>query len=753
MKRYLYRLNNFKKDDEEDIKEKLKGLEGVLDLDLLGEEGFLSINAKDDFNPKTLLHYLKKFYPSMDVISLGKSYQYDINNLGCANCAMKIERLINKSFDFLIVKVDFSRKKLIINSNRDLEEKDMRKINDCFKEIEAYSSVDFGIKDEDEDEDEEKEESNLAKSAYLIISILLFALSFIIKNKLMLYSTIAISYLLVSHKVIINAINNLKKGRVFDENFLILIASLGAFAIGEYKEALTVMILYAIGEFLEDLATEKSRKEIEGLMDLREEYANLISDGEIRKVESKNLNIGDKILVRPGERVPVDGKIINGNSSFDTKMITGESVPKNLSEGDMVYSATINLNSPVTLEVDSLFEDSMASKILDIIENSSSKSSPEEKFITKFSRVYTPTVVILALAMAFLMPLVTDIPFKDWVYRSLVFLVASCPCALVISIPLGFFAGIGKSSSEGILVKGSGVLERASKANHLVFDKTGTLTKGNFKVTEVISKGESREEILKLAAMAEQNSNHPISKSIKAEVRDFTFREDVQSEDFRGEGLVSIVNGDKIYVGNEKLMNRFSIDFEEVNTIATKAYVAKNEKYLGCIIIEDEIKEEVRSFIKNSESLGIKETSILSGDNKEITKEVANKLAIKNAYGELFPEDKRRIVEDLKKDYSVLFVGDGLNDAPVMLEADVSLSMGYKGEDGAVEASDAVIMNDDISLIGKFLKISKKTLRVVRQNIIFALLFKLIVLVLGFLEKQIWLLPFSQIPELPYLLS
>lgn len=302
----------------------------------------------------------------------------------------------------------------------------------------------------------------------------------------------------------------------------------------------------------------------------------------------------------------------------------------------MVYSATINLNSPVTLEVDSLFEDSMASKILDIIENSSSKSSPEEKFITKFSRVYTPTVVILALAMAFLMPLVTDIPFKDWVYRSLVFLVASCPCALVISIPLGFFAGIGKSSSEGILVKGSGVLERASKANHLVFDKTGTLTKGNFKVTEVISKGESREEILKLAAMAEQNSNHPISKSIKAEVRDFTFREDVQSEDFRGEGLVSIVNGDKIYVGNEKLMNRFSIDFEEVNTIATKAYVAKNEKYLGCIIIEDEIKEEVRSFIKNSESLGIKETSILSGDNKEITKEVANKLAIKNAYGELF---------------------------------------------------------------------------------------------------------------------
>lgn len=671
----------------------------------------------------------------MDVISLGKSYQYDINNLGCANCAMKIERLINKSFDFLIVKVDFSRKKLIINSNRDLEEKDMRKINDCFKEIEAYSSVDFGIKDEDEDEDEEKEESNLAKSAYLIISILLFALSFIIKNKLMLYSTIAISYLLVSHKVIINAINNLKKGRVFDENFLILIASLGAFAIGEYKEALTVMILYAIGEFLEDLATEKSRKEIEGLMDLREEYANLISDGEIRKVESKNLNIGDKILVRPGERVPVDGKIINGNSSFDTKMITGESVPKNLSEGDMVYSATINLNSPVTLEVDSLFEDSMASKILDIIENSSSKSSPEEKFITKFSRVYTPTVVILALAMAFLMPLVTDIPFKDWVYRSLVFLVASCPCALVISIPLGFFAGIGKSSSEGILVKGSGVLERASKANHLVFDKTGTLTKGNFKVTEVISKGESREEILKLAAMAEQNSNHPISKSIKAEVRDFTFREDVQSEDFRGEGLVSIVNGDKIYVGNEKLMNRFSIDFEEVNTIATKAYVAKNEKYLGCIIIEDEIKEEVRSFIKNSESLGIKETSILSGDNKEITKEVANKLAIKNAYGELFPEDKRRIVEDLKKDYSVLFVGDGLNDAPVMLEADVSLSMGYKGEDGAVEASDAVIMNDDISLIGKFLKISKKTLRVVRQNIIFALLFKLIVLVLGFFGK------------------
>lgn len=753
MKRYLYRLNNFKKDDEEDIKEKLKGLEGVLDLDLLGEEGFLSINAKDDFNPKSPSSLFKKFYPSMDVISLGKSYQYDINNLGCANCAMKIERLINKSFDFLIVKVDFSRKKLIINSNRDLEEKDMRKINDCFKEIEAYSSVDFGIKDEDEDEDEEKEESNLAKSAYLIISILLFALSFIIKNKLMLYSTIAISYLLVSHKVIINAINNLKKGRVFDENFLILIASLGAFAIGEYKEALTVMILYAIGEFLEDLATEKSRKEIEGLMDLREEYANLISDGEIRKVESKNLNIGDKILVRPGERVPVDGKIINGNSSFDTKMITGESVPKNLSEGDMVYSATINLNSPVTLEVDSLFEDSMASKILDIIENSSSKSSPEEKFITKFSRVYTPTVVILALAMAFLMPLVTDIPFKDWVYRSLVFLVASCPCALVISIPLGFFAGIGKSSSEGILVKGSGVLERASKANHLVFDKTGTLTKGNFKVTEVISKGESREEILKLAAMAEQNSNHPISKSIKAEVRDFTFREDVQSEDFRGEGLVSIVNGDKIYVGNEKLMNRFSIDFEEVNTIATKAYVAKNEKYLGCIIIEDEIKEEVRSFIKNSESLGIKETSILSGDNKEITKEVANKLAIKNAYGELFPEDKRRIVEDLKKDYSVLFVGDGLNDAPVMLEADVSLSMGYKGEDGAVEASDAVIMNDDISLIGKFLKISKKTLRVVRQNIIFALLFKLIVLVLGFFGKQIWLLPFSQIPELPYLLS
>ena len=285
------------------------------------------------------------------------------------------------------------------------------------------------------------------------------------------------------------------------------------------------------------------------------------------------------------------------------------------------------------------------------------------------------------------------------------------------------------------MVKGSGVLERASKANHLVFDKTGTLTKGNFKVTEVISKGESREEILKLAAMAEQNSNHPISKSIKAEVRDFTFREDVQSEDFRGEGLVSIVNGDKIYVGNEKLMNRFSNDFEEVGTIATKAYVAKNEKYLGCIIIEDEIKEEVRSFIKNSESLGIKETSILSGDNKEITKEVANKLAIKNAYGELFPEDKRRIVEDLKKDYSVLFVGDGLNDAPVMLEADVSLSMGYKGEDGAVEASDAVIMNDDISLIGKFLKISKKTLRVVRQNIIFALLFKLIVLVLGFFGK------------------
>ncbi|CAK7034937.1 cadmium-translocating P-type ATPase [Tissierella sp. P1] len=546
-----------------------------------------------------------------------------------------------------------------------------------------------------------------------------------------------ISYIIVGGDIVKKAIRNISRGKVFDENFLMSIATIGAFLIGEYPEGVAVMLFYQVGELFQSYAVDKSRRSISNLMDIRPDYANLKKGDDIVKVDPDEVKVGDIIVIKAGEKVPLDGKIIEGSSMLDTIALTGESVPREAGVGSDILSGCININGVITVEVAKEFEESTVSKILDLVENASSKKSNSEQFITKFARYYTPVVVIIAAILAIVPPLIiAEATFSDWIYRALSFLVVSCPCALVISIPLSFFGGIGGASRKGVLVKGSNYLEALAKTEIVVFDKTGTLTKGVFNVQEIHSEGVSKEELLELTAYAESYSNHPISLSLKnAYGKEIDNGRITDVEEISGHGIIATVDGNKVIAGNIKLMKKMKISYFEGEVIGTVVHVAINDKYAGYIVIADELKKDSAQAIKVLKEADIKKTVMLTGDNKHIASKVAKELGIDKVYAELLPADKVEKLEELFSQKSnkgkLAFVGDGINDAPVLARADIGIAMGGLGSDAAIEAADVVIMTDEPSKISTAMKISKKTLKIAYQNIAFAIGIKVIVLILS----------------------
>ena len=574
----------------------------------------------------------------------------------------------------------------------------------------------------------------------IILSAILFLVALInpFNSEFIAKILYIISYLIVGLEIVLKAIKNIFKGKIFDEHFLMSIATIGAFIIGEYPEAVAVMLFYQIGELFQDYAVDKSKESITSLMNIRPDYANIKVNSEIKKVSPEKINIGDEIIVKPGEKIPLDGVIIEGKSFIDTSALTGESVPKRVQENDEVLSGVINQNGILTIKVTKSFSNSTVSKILDLVENASSKKSRSENFISKFAKYYTPIVVISAVLLAIIPPVFTEMTdFSEWVYRALSFLVVSCPCALVISIPLGFFGGIGGASKIGVLVKGSNYLELLSKAEIMVFDKTGTLTKGIFEVQKIKTVDISEDELLYYAAYAESNSNHPIANSIKKEYgKEIDVSKIQDMQEIPGKGIHVKVDGKDVFVGNDKLFELENVEFNNVhNEIATIIYIAINKKYKGYILISDVIKEDAKKFISRLKSSNVRKSVMLTGDRKEVGEAVSKELGIDEVYYELLPNEKVEKVEELmkqkSKDGKLVFVGDGINDAPVLAISDIGIAMGGLGSDAAIEASDIVIMTDELLKIEKTMKISKKTLRIVKQNIVFAIGVKILVLVLS----------------------
>ena len=568
-------------------------------------------------------------------------------------------------------------------------------------------------------------------------AVLATAVLLSLNNEWLQIALFIISYIIVGGDVVKRAVKNIFKGQVFDENFLMSIATIGAFFIGEYPEGVAVMLFYQVGELFQSYAVGKSRKSIASLMDIRPDYANVKKGDELVKVDPDEVQIGDIIIIKAGEKIPLDGKVIEGSSMIDTSALTGESVPREVEVGSDILSGCININGVITAEVTKEFGESTVSKILDLVENASSKKSNSEQFITKFARYYTPVVVIIAVFLAIIPPLVIDgATFSDWIYRALAFLVVSCPCALVISIPLSFFGGIGGASKKGVLVKGSNYLEALAETEIVVFDKTGTLTKGVFNVQEIHPEGVSKEELLELTAHAESYSNHPISLSLKrAYSKEIDNGRISDVEEISGHGVIATVDGKKVMAGNIKLMKMMDIPYFKGELIGTIVHVAVNNKYIGYIVIADEVKEDSAQAIKELKAANIKQTIMLTGDNKSIGSKVAKELGLDKVYAELLPADKVEKLEELfsqkSKKGKLAFVGDGINDAPVLARADIGIAMGGLGSDAAIEAADVVIMTDEPSKIATTMKISKKTLKIAHQNIVFAIGIKIIVLILS----------------------
>ena len=594
----------------------------------------------------------------------------------------------------------------------------------------------------------------------IIISAILLIVGLIAKfdNQLINNSIFIISYIIIGAEIIIKAVKNIFHGELFDENFLMAIATIGAIIIGDYPEAVTVMLFYEIGEMFQDRAIENSRKSIESLASIKADYANLKSEDGIKKVNPQDVKIGDLIVIKPGEKIPLDGKIVEGISTLDTSALTGESIPRGVETGDTILSGCININGVLTVEVVKEFGESTVSKILSLIEESDDKKSNSEKFITKFAKYYTPIVVVLALIIAIVPPIISHSSFVEWINRAFTFLVISCPCALVISIPLGFFGGIGAASKKGVLIKGSTYIEDLANSEIVVFDKTGTLTKGVFEVSKVSSTVDNitNQEILELAAYAENHSNHPIAKSIlNAYGKEINHKLIEKIEEISGCGIVAMIKQvniknnttqdnffagnyretNEVIIGNSKIMEKFNIEYSKINEIGTVIYIAINKKYCGYIVISDVIKPDSKMTIEKLKQNRIKQTIMLTGDLDNVASDIAKELNIDKYYAELLPDEKVEKMKDLDKIKSkkgkLIFVGDGINDAPVLNLADIGIAMGGIGSDAAIEAADVVIMNDEPSKIIDAIKISKRTLKIVKQNIIFAIAVKVIVLLLG----------------------
>lgn len=571
----------------------------------------------------------------------------------------------------------------------------------------------------------------------IVLAILLFITAMLFTHSTILKCTVlGMAYLIAGYDIIFKALKNIIKGQVFDENFLMGIATLGAIGIKEYPEAVMVMVLYQIGEYLQDKAVEKSQNSITELMDIRPDYANIEKNGDLTKISPYKVKIGDTIIVKTGEKIPLDGIIIDGTATLDTSALTGESRPREVKIGDEAISGCINTNGLLKIRVTKEYGQSTVSKILDLVENASSKKTKTENFITKFAKIYTPVVVLAALFLAILPPLIFGSNFSVWINRALTFLVISCPCALVISVPLGFFAGIGGASKCGILVKGSSYLELLSKPETIVFDKTGTLTQGCFKVVKIVQQEDTtKEELLELTAYAESYSNHPIALSIKkAYDKNIDKNRISEISEIAGNGVRAEINGCSILVGNENLLKNHNISYQKANETGTIVYTAKNSKFLGYIVISDKLKEDAQKAIIELKKLKL-QTVMLTGDTEESGLTVAKELNIDKAYTQLLPIDKVDKIEDIieqkTKNKSVIFVGDGINDAPVLTRADVGIAMGGLGSDAAIEAADVVIMDDKPTKVATAIKIAKQTLTIVKENIAFALGIKVLFLILG----------------------
>lgn len=670
-----------------------------------------------------------------------------LEGLNCANCAAKIETEVNKLEEVKEAGLDFVSKRLIIkvndNSNKNhIFTKVKSIVNKLEPDVEVKLQSNNSINHKEKDTNKRNEHGNNEIKESIIklilgIGFFLIPLIFNFSPKIEL-TLFIISYVLVGGEIVLRAVKNISRGQVFDENFLMTIATLGAFSIKEYPEAVAVMIFYQVGELFQDIAVNKSRKSIADLMDIRPDSANVKRGEEFISISPEQVLIGEIIMIKPGEKLPLDGVIIEGNSMVDTSALTGESVPRTVRIGDEVLGGFINKNGLLYVEVQKEFGESTLSKILDLVQNAGAKKAPTEKFITKFARYYTPVVVISAAILAFLPPLIIEgATFSDWIYRALVFLVVSCPCALVVSIPLGFFGGIGSASKNGILIKGGNYLEALNKIETIVFDKTGTLTKGVFEVTEIYSKeGFTKESLIEYAAYVEAFSTHPIATSIVE-----YFDKDIDKlrvknyEEISGHGIKALVDEKNLLAGNKKLMDMHNITVEEVSSIGTVVYLSIDEVYAGHVVISDEIKEDSKEAIIGLKNSGIKNILMLTGDNKVVADKVAIKIGVDKVYSELLPQNKVEILEGLQEDKlrkgKIAFVGDGINDAPVLARADIGIAMGGVGSDAAIEAADVVIMTDEPSKIILAINIAKKTNKVVWQNIIFALSVKLIILVLG----------------------
>ena len=580
----------------------------------------------------------------------------------------------------------------------------------------------------------------------IIISAVLFVLSLFLKDYEPIYFILLISsYLIVSFSIFIDAFKNILKGDFFDESTLMIIATISAFIIGEYPEAVMVMLLFEFGEYLSDLATSNSKDSITKLMDLRSDYVNLKKGDKFLKSDVKEARVNDLFIVKPGEKVPLDGIIVEGVSFMDTSSLTGESVPRKVEIGDKLLSGFVNTNGLITVKATSEFSNSTASKIINMLENSNEKKTVTEKFITKFSKIYTPLVVLLAILIV-LIPVLLGYNFNEWIYKALIFLVTACPCALVISVPLGYFCGVGRASKEGVLVKGSDGLENLAKLEAIIFDKTGTITEGKFEVRNIVNKEISKEELLKIAAYLEYYSTHPIALSITSAYNGYIDSAQVHNyKEISGHGIIAYIGDKKYIIGNDKLFFKQGVSVPKVDTIGTVIYIG-TDKCLGYIVIGDKIKPSATNLINDLKMLNINRLVILSGDNEDVTKKVALKIGIDEYYFNLLPVDKVQKLKEIKGESFTAFVGDGINDALALKEADLGISMGSIGTDAAIEASDIVLMHDNLNDISKAIKIARITQNIIKFNIVFALCFKFLMLVLAtFGFASIWLAVFADV--------
>lgn len=667
-----------------------------------------------------------------------KKKELILEGLSCANCAVKIEEEIKKLEGANDVSINFVTKTLKVNVD---DENKLKEIEKIVKEIEPdvkvydKDKIQKSFQKKNELDDHENKFNKRDEISRLLYSLTIFIIAILVKEPFGLkLSLFIVSYIISGWKVLYRSFINIKKGLIFDENFLMSIATIGAFSIGQFAEAVGVMIFYEIGELLQNLAVDNSRRSIKSLLEIRPDYANIIDNDRTYKVSPQEVDVGQLILVKSGERIPLDGVVIKGSTMVDTSALTGEPVPKTIKEGDEVLSGYVNLNGSITVKVEKEYSQSTYSKILEIVENASSKKAKTEKIISKFARYYTPIVVFSAIALAVLPSILIGGPFKPWLYRALVFLVISCPCALVLSVPLGYFAGIGKLSKKGVLVKGGNYLETLKNLDTIIFDKTGTLTEGVFEVTEVKAyNGINNNELLKIAAYAESHSNHPIATSIKEYYNDNIDEKLIQEyQEIVGKGVRAKINGETVLVGNMDFMLENGVDIPTIEPNGTIVYVGINNIFAGYIKISDKIRPQTKDTINKLKELGIKKTVLLTGDNEETAKRVALELGVDEYYANLLPEDKVTLLERYLSDKpSVAFVGDGINDAPVLARTDVGIAMGGLGSDAAIEAADVVIMEDDISRIIDAINVSRKTINIIWQNIIFILAVKILFLILG----------------------